>query len=363
MQNIEFVNSSLITSSLAKSFINSLANKAFEHRLILKNITNVFVNESFDFIYTSIIESRYNDREFKDILMNCDAAKRLTAEIEQFTALQRLNDSIQLNKSIVESKIQFDIDSISIMSTIELNISLEQLIFHIVEINTSFLLCLVDLNRLEMYFNNLTNELMQKRLIIIILQTDMKNVSSKIIIILQIDIKKLSSIIILQTDMKNVNRFSVIRRYKHTFLLWKILNQSLIVEFFDENSCYLIEIELRRLHRRFDHFSARRLHQILDRFEHDVEYQAIEHLIKFCHHCQMHEKSFDRFTFSIKNEEIQFNFNILVDILYIEIKIENENKSALHLMNEAIRFQIDRWLKDISARHVWDQLRACWIDT
>jgi hypothetical protein len=163
--------------------------------------------------------------------------------------------------------------------------------------------------------------------------------------------------------MKNVNRFSVIRRYKHTFLLWKILNQSLIVEFFDENSCYLIEIELRRLHRRFDHFSARRLHQILDRFEHDVEYQAIEHLIKFCHHCQMHEKSFDRFTFSIKNEEIQFNFNILVDILYIEIKIENENKSALHLMNEAIRFQIDRWLKDISARHVWDQLRACWIDT
>jgi hypothetical protein len=219
LQNIEFVNSSLITSSLAKSFINSLANKAFEHRLILKNITNVFVNESFDFIYTSIIESRYNDREFKDILMNCDAAKRLTAEIEQFTALQRLNDSIQLNKSIVESKIQFDIDSISIMSTIELNISLEQLIFHIVEINTSFLLCLVDLNRLEMYFNNLTNELMQKRLIIIILQTDMKNVSSKIIIILQIDIKKLSSIIILQTDMKNVNRFSVIRRYKHTFLL------------------------------------------------------------------------------------------------------------------------------------------------
>ncbi len=31
-------------------------------------------------------------------------------------------------------------------------------------------------------------------------------------------------------------------------------------------------------------------------------------------------------------------------------------------MNEAIRFQIDRWLKDISARHVLDQLRICWID-
>jgi hypothetical protein len=151
--------------------------------------------------------------------VNCDAARRSTVEIEQFTALQRLNDSIQLDKSIVKSKIQFGIDSISIMSTTELNISLEQLIFHIVEINTSFLLCLADLNRLEVYFNNLTNELMQKRLIIIIIQTDMKNVSSKIIIILQIDMKNSSSIIISQTDMKKINRFSVIRRYEHAFLL------------------------------------------------------------------------------------------------------------------------------------------------
>jgi hypothetical protein len=96
------------------------------------------------------------------------------------------------------------------MNTTELNISLEQLIFHIVEINTSFLLCLADLNRLEVYFNNLINELVQKRFIIIIIQTDMKNVSSKIIIILQIDMKNSSSIIIFQTDMKNINRFSVV---------------------------------------------------------------------------------------------------------------------------------------------------------
>jgi hypothetical protein len=149
-------------------FITSLlSDKTFEHRLISKNITNAFINEAFDFTFVSIIESRYDDREFRNILMNCDAARRSTAEIEQFTALQELNDSIQLNKLIVESKIQFDIDSILIMSTIELNISLEQLIFHIIKINTSFLLCLVDLDRLEVYFNNLINELMQKRFTII----------------------------------------------------------------------------------------------------------------------------------------------------------------------------------------------------
>jgi hypothetical protein len=172
-----------------------LADKTFEHRLISKNTTNALINEPFDF--TFVTESRYDDREFKGILMNCDAARRSTTEIEQFTALQRLNDSIQLDKSIVESKIQFGIDSISILSTIKLSISLKQLIFHIIEINTSFLLCLVDLNRLEVYFNNLTNELMQKMqkcLIIIILQTDMKIVDDN-------------------------HRFSIIRRYEHAFLL------------------------------------------------------------------------------------------------------------------------------------------------
>jgi hypothetical protein len=154
--------------------------------------------------------------------------------------------------------------------------------------------------------------------------------------------------------MDNINmkrRHLVIRRYEHAFLLWKILIQSLIVEFIDENSCLLIEIELRRLHRRFDHSSTRRLYEILERSEHDVESRAMKHLIKFCHHCQMHEKFSDRFTFSIRDEDIQFNYSIVIDILYIKWK-SDDNKSVLHIVNEAIRFQANRWLRDISTRHV-----------
>jgi hypothetical protein len=91
INNVEFV---FIT--------NLLADKTFEHRLISKNIIKIFINESFDFIFVSIIESRYDDREFKSILMNCDAAKRSTAEIDQFTTLQRLNNSIKLNQLTVD---------------------------------------------------------------------------------------------------------------------------------------------------------------------------------------------------------------------------------------------------------------------
>ncbi len=77
----------------------------------------------------------------------------------------------------------------------------------------------------------------------------------------------------------------------------------------------------------------------------------------------MHKKSSNRFSFIVRNKDIQFNFNILVNILYIEIKLEDDNKSILHTVNEATRFQAERWLKDISAKHVWNQLWVCWINT
>jgi hypothetical protein len=156
--------------------------------------------------------------------------------------------------------------------------------------------------------------------------------------------------------MKNEHH-SMIRRYDHAFLLSNIAAQFLIAKSFDQNSCYLIEIELRRLHRRFDHFSTRRLQAILDRSDHEINSRAIEYLIKFCHHCQIHEKSSNRFSFTLKND-FEFNFNIIVNILYLEIKFD-VNKWALHVVNETIRFQVDRWLKNITVRHVWNQLRIC----
>jgi hypothetical protein len=48
-------------------FTSSLADKAFQHRLISKNIISASINEPFDFIYTSITDSRYGDSEFKGI--------------------------------------------------------------------------------------------------------------------------------------------------------------------------------------------------------------------------------------------------------------------------------------------------------
>lgn len=110
------------------------------------------------------------------------------------------------------------------------------------------------------------------------------------------------------------------------------------------------------MHCRFEHPSVRRLQQVLERSGHNVEIHTLEHLTKYCEHCQKHGQSPGRFSFTIK-DDIEFNYNVIVDILYIE------GEPVLHLVDEVTCFQAGRWLKDISAKHVWDQLRACWIDT
>jgi hypothetical protein len=176
---------------------------------------------------------------------------------------------------------------------------------------------------------------------------------------LQIDLKALRIINNLQISLK-IEHHSMIRRYDHTFFLWNISAQSLIAKSFDSNSCYLIEIELRCFHWRFDYFSTRRLQTILDRFDHEINFRAIEYFIKYCHHCQIQENFSSRFNFTLKDDH-EFNFNVIVNIFYLKIKFD-VNKPILHIMNEIICFQANRWLKNIIARHVWNQLPVCWIN-
>ncbi len=163
---IEFESDELFLTSFdelklrnTESLTSSLADKTFQHRLILKNIINVLINKSFNYI--SIIDSRYDDIEFKDILMNCDAADRFIESMNQFKALQRISNNLALNKKTIESSIKFEIDNTLTLGFVELNIPLEIITFHIVKVNTPFLLCLNDFDRLSIYFNNLINEIVQ----------------------------------------------------------------------------------------------------------------------------------------------------------------------------------------------------------
>jgi hypothetical protein len=387
-----------------------LADKIFKHRLISMNNIIAFANSIF-FIYNVFIASRYDDRELKNIMIDHDAANFSSKSIEQFTISQRISKTtLILNKKRIIS-FKFDIDEILSIDIVDLNILVDVITFHIVLVQISFLLCLVDMNRLRLYFNNLSNMLIEEQSINKVLfrkelysthwnqtrrcqtqflELEILTRNDEMILDLQIDLKAFQMINDLQIslkiehsrtidnlyivmkiehsrtidnlhiDMKNEHH-SMIRRYDHAFLLWDISAQSLITKSFDQNSCYCIKTGLRRLHRRFDHFSTRRLQAILDRFDHEINSRAREYFIKYCHHCQIHEKFSSSFSFTLK-DDLEFNFNVIVNISYLEIK-SDVNKSILHVMNETTRFQLDKWLKNITAWHVWDQQRICWIDT
>ena len=300
---------------------NLFTDHAAKHQIIdideLENFSST-KNSSISYAYIFSTSSKYDDTEFKGLLIDSDAATRSTGDIGQLKALQKIDDTIQLNQSTAGSaNFVFDIESTGSIRSIKISTSIEPITFHIISVNIPFLLCLANLDKSKAFFNNVTNKIIQQ---------------------------------------KSPRSHSVFKKYGHAFLLWNIPTYVFISESIIQHFCFFTETEIRRLYRRFGHFSMQRFYQILDRAGHEMNQRIIQRLIKYCHHCQKHGKFSERFNFIIKND-VDFNFHIIVDIFYIE------EKSILHFIDEATRFQTNRWLKNIIAKNVWNQLKICWIDT
>jgi hypothetical protein len=78
--------------------INTLSNKTFAHRLIAKDDIVEILIKFISYSYITSSESRYDDREFKSLLIDSDAVRKSIENIKQFKTLQRIND-VKLNKS------------------------------------------------------------------------------------------------------------------------------------------------------------------------------------------------------------------------------------------------------------------------
>src|SRR5450432_3776685 len=211
--------------------------------------------------------------------------------------------------------VQFGIGNTTSIGSIDLHTLIGIVQFYVMEADIPFLLCLADMDTLQVYYNNLRN--------------------------------------VIVTKTKDV---PVVRRFRHPWLLWDTSLQTYLTESFNSNLCFLTNVELRRLHRRFGHPSIERLQKLLERSGHEIDKLAIERLTKFCYYCQLHRKSLGRFRFTLQ-DDVEFNYSIVVDVMYIS------GDPILHVVDEATRFQAGRWLQNISAKHTWDTLRSCWIDT
>jgi hypothetical protein len=194
--------------------------------------------------------------------------------------------------------VQFRIKSTFSIGTTNVHTLIGEVQFHIVDANTPFLLCLVDMDKLQVYYNNIWD--------------------------------------VLVTRTREV---PIVRRFGHAFLLCNSSLQAYLLESFESNPCYLTEVELQRLHRRFGHPSVERLQRVLDRagHGHDIDKKTLKHLTKYCHFCQKHSKSLGRFRFTLW-DDVEFNYCIIVDIMYIS------GSPLLHVVDKGTRFQAGRWL-------------------
>lgn len=76
--------------------------------------------------------------------------------------MQQLDISAQLDKNITGSaNFIFRIESVASIRLINLNTLLKSITFHIVPINTPFLLRLADMDKLGVFFNNITYKIIQ----------------------------------------------------------------------------------------------------------------------------------------------------------------------------------------------------------
>lgn len=150
----------------AKVMADCLANKAFEHA----NITEVPRHseeigqpnfEKFLYTFTSTSHSnRYNSSNFHGIMIDTGASKISTAGYDQYIACQKFNSYVKIDKSKAGAiNVQFGIGSTPSIGSFKLNTPVGVTEFHVIHADTPFLLCLADMDRLKIYYNNVDNVL------------------------------------------------------------------------------------------------------------------------------------------------------------------------------------------------------------
>ena len=124
-----------------------LINNVFKHRIIFRDNATIFENLT-SYVYNAFFYIKYNFFEFKNLLINSKTTIKSTKNIEQFKTLQNIDNSFEFNSNIAESaNFVFDMNTTTSIDLIDLKNSIETIIFHIIQINTSFLLCLIDFDK------------------------------------------------------------------------------------------------------------------------------------------------------------------------------------------------------------------------
>ena len=149
-------------TTTTSALIDTLNFLALTHQITGEIPTSELAGEVSEDAYTFTTSgtSRYDSRCFYRVVIDTGASRYSIAGLEQFQALQRINKSVILNDTTKGQVIvQFNIGSTSSIGSTLVTTPIGQVEFYIMLVKTLFLLSLADIDKLRVYFNNLTNSL------------------------------------------------------------------------------------------------------------------------------------------------------------------------------------------------------------
>ena len=142
--------------------VNTLADNVFKHQITRCDETVSPITDPAPYVFNSSTDSQYNNAEFKGLLIDSGASTQSTGGIGQLKAIQQLDISVQLDKNTAGlANFTFGIGSNALIGSVYLDTLLGLVTFHIVPVNTPFLLCLADIDKHGAFFNNITNQVIQ----------------------------------------------------------------------------------------------------------------------------------------------------------------------------------------------------------
>jgi len=111
--------------------------------------------------FAYITTKRYTPKEFYGIMIDIGASKKSTAGYGQYLIYKTtVNDNTDINTMQAGAiNVQFGIGLTALIKSVAVKTLIGLVDFHIVKADTPFLLCLADMDRLQVYYNNITDTL------------------------------------------------------------------------------------------------------------------------------------------------------------------------------------------------------------
>jgi len=149
-----------ITTVLADRFFTHLiAPKNWPTSIPVRPVTDVTDRKQDLFAY--IITERYTPKEFYGVIINIGASKKSTAGYGQYLAYKTTIDN-NTDIDIIYTRainVQFGISLTALIKLVKVKTPISLVNFHIVKADTPFLLYLADMDKLQVYYNNVTDTL------------------------------------------------------------------------------------------------------------------------------------------------------------------------------------------------------------